>query len=179
MDLDRRARAASETDQRRVGWTRTRRRARNIFNVTLTESLLHATTLAEARYRELMSRLQRIGEDSRPEMVLSLLTMNPEASFSIRAPTNRDRTTISNLRQMINILPNILQVSRAEIDKRVLPFLQKLESVVRLLPIDLDPQSIFRPAASSSHFKDITINQDVIGILMLWSSTQDHIREIT
>ncbi len=180
LDLDRRARSASETDQRRAGWIRTTRRARNIFNVTLTESLLHATALAEARYRELVSRLQRIGEDSRREMVLSLLTMNPEASFALSVPTVQDRATISNLRRMINILPNILQISREEVDKRVLPFLDKLESVINQLPIDLDVQSIFTPSppsARSSNAPSMAMNQDLINALMLWSSNQDNVRK--
>jgi predicted ATPase len=180
LDLDRRARSANGTDQRRAGWIRTTRRARNIFNVTLTESLLHATALAESRFRELVSRLQRIGEDSRREMVLSLLTMNPEASFELRVPTAQERDTISNLRRMSSILPNILQISREEVDKRVLPFLEKLESVMNSLPADLDTQSIFRAAEPSSRSSNapMTINHELLAPLMLWSTNQDNVRKI-
>jgi hypothetical protein len=136
LDLDRRARSTNETDPRRAGWGRAARRARNIFNLTLTASLSHATVFAENRYRELVSRLGRIGEESRRDTVLSLLTTDPEASPTMSVPTAQDRATIRNLRNMIDSLPNILQISRDELNNRVLPFLNKLEEVTELLPAD-------------------------------------------
>jgi predicted ATP-binding protein involved in virulence len=57
LDLDRRARFQTETEQRRVALPRGARRARNIFNISLTGSLLHATALAEGRYRELVDQI--------------------------------------------------------------------------------------------------------------------------
>jgi predicted ATPase len=181
LDLDRRARSVSETDQRRGGWLRPPRRARNVFNVTLTESLLHATALAESRYRQLVSRLQQIGEESRRAMVLSLLTMNPETSYTVSAPTRQDRATIKNLRQMIDILPNILQISRQEVNNRVLPFLEKLESITDMLPLDLDIEKVFRGNSNDSSHEPKSprvLDSELIQPLMLWSSNQENIRKL-
>src|SRR5690348_10972785 len=119
------------------------RRARNIFNMTLTDSLLHATALAEGRYRELVTRLGRIGEESRRDMVLSLLTMNPEAFGVLAVPTAIDRANVRTLRETIKILPNILQISVEEVNRRVLPFVERLEAVIKEIPPDLNVHEFF------------------------------------
>jgi predicted ATPase len=171
LDLERRARFAADTDHRRPGWVRATRRAPNIFNFTLTESLLHATSLAEGRYRELVTRLGRIGEESRRDMVLSLLTMSREevsANFSV--PTATDRANLKTLRDKIAILPNILQVSRAEVDRRISPFLERLEAAINALPSNFDINQFFTQPFDHS-------NQPLRDQVMWWAANQDNVRK--
>jgi hypothetical protein len=64
LDLDRRARAASESSRARILYSRVARRGRNIFNAPLSQSLSEATELAEAQNQELTRDLLRLVSES-------------------------------------------------------------------------------------------------------------------
>ena len=65
LDLDRRARWTSveRLPSRERVYFRHARRGRNIFSVSLMQSLLDAAALAETNYNELQIRLRRLGEN--------------------------------------------------------------------------------------------------------------------
>jgi hypothetical protein len=98
--------------------------------------------------------------------------MDPETYGTLDAPTAIDRANVQTLRQMVKILPNILQVSVQEVDRRVLPFIERLETVIRELPDDLDIQRLF-----SQPIRANTTDYSLMQHVMWWGGNQAIVRK--
>jgi ABC-type glutathione transport system ATPase component len=85
-------------------------------------------------------------------------------------PTATDRANVRTLRATIAILPNILQVSRDEVNRRVFPFLDQLETALNSLPPDFDMGRFLQEPITSSS------DRNLLQYVMWWSGNQENVR---
>jgi predicted ATPase len=136
LDLQRRARYISEQAvYAPLISNRLYRGGRNVFSASLARSLEDAVSLAERSYRDAIVAVSRLGERLRRELVLQMLPLEPSVEFGqITVPTPSDHRDIKAMRQIADSLPQILNVPREEVRKRVVGFLDVLDKYARDVP---------------------------------------------
>ncbi len=172
LDLDRRARVPGDV-MRRGGYARPTRRSRNLFNVSLVQSLQDASQLAESNYSQLQARLRQITDQSRRELILSLLTLEPTTNLggALEAPKGKDIQILDTIRKSAATrLPQLLQLPIEDITRRLNPFLDQMEKYFKAIPQNRPVGAILQSARE----KPEEFNA-VVG----WSSNRPQLNKIS
>ncbi len=143
LGLDRRARFTA--DDRRPGITyRPRVTARKrLPRSFLGTSLNEAEDLAVDAYRDAQIVAAGVGEDLQRQLILDLLTPLRDERSHLAAPTSAEKQTLTRVKDDLALFPAIFHLPAAEVNKRIVPFLQNLEKLLQELPTDIDVQRDF------------------------------------
>jgi predicted ATPase len=167
LGLDRRARFEVD-ERRRIYPARLGNVSRNVFSSSLTRSLHDAADLAATRNRDALISSARIGDELRRDMLLSLLTLSPEDFGNIQVPTDADKSELKQIRQDLETFPQIFNLPRDDVRKRIVPFLDALEKAVSEIPkgkaLEILGNENTKPA--------------VTGALLKWSANRSQLRRI-
>lgn len=168
LDLDRRVRAI---DERRYRYSPSRSRAsRNIFSQSLSESLQATTGLAEQSYRDALIEVGFLGESLRRSMILDLLELEPSRyGFELDTPNAAELDTLTEIRDSLAQLPDILQIPEEQIQQKLIPTLNTLESYAREIPRKTKPSQILQKAS---------VDDPRVSALIGWSSNRPQLKKL-
>lgn len=133
---------------------------------------MDATALAESSYSELQIRLRRLGETSRRDLILSLLTLQPAQQFGgpIVTPKSSDLRALNEVKKASLRLPELLQIPEGEISSRLQPFLDQLQRYAKDIPHNADPETLLRSAPQ---------DQRTLNALIGWSANRPQLDKIS
>lgn len=170
LGLDRRARFDDEMARRaRSPLARSRRSPKNVFGISLARSLDDAADLAETRYRDTLIESGAITERLQRELLISLLSVNAEDSYSLSLPNPSKLKEIADLKKNLDPLAHILGLPPQEVKDRVDPFLDSLLRFASELPKDKSIRQIMESDDRNTSGMDS---------LFSWSSNQTHLKRI-
>lgn len=172
LDLDRRPKDLP--DRRIYSMRRTPiRRGRNIFSDSLSLSMSVATSLAQNSYRDALINLGTLGEKLRESMILELLELEPSPAYGlqIKLPTKKEIETITTMRKSIESLPQILQIDKVDLEKRLIPTLDTLTRFAERIPKDFDVETLFKE-------KNGELDQEILDSILGWSSNEAQLKNI-
>ncbi len=128
LGLDRRARFPDGQIYRERSWLNRSRTNRNVFSPSLSVSLRDASSLAEAKYRDVFMETTRAGDSLRRELLLKLLAVEPATRWGPITIPNKDAlASIREMRKHVAMLPQILDLKAEEVNERISPFLDLLQ----------------------------------------------------
>jgi energy-coupling factor transporter ATP-binding protein EcfA2 len=169
LGLDRRPGFASdERSQRAPPPSRIARVGRNVFSGSLANSVYEATALAENKYRDALIAAGTLSERLQREMLLSLLTFAPEDFGQLSIPSAAEIDQLQQIRSNVGDLANIFRLPSAEVQRRMVPFLDLLRRSARDIPSGQTIDSIISGKES----------QATLRALMSWSSNRGQIGKI-
>lgn len=140
LGVDRRTRISGELS-RFMALRSASKPSRNYFNSPLLRSLSDAAGLVETKYRDRLISVGRLGDELRKKILLELLRVDPVAPFrDTKVPTASDVREIHSMRRDVQVLPSVLGLAESEVQNRINPFLDQLESYAKSIPHDYNPQ---------------------------------------
>jgi predicted ATP-binding protein involved in virulence len=170
LGLDRRARFDEDVARRaRSPISRARRSARNVFGGSLARSLDDAADLAETRYRDTLIESGSLTERLQRELLLDLLNVSVDDSFSLSLPNRARLKEIADLKRNLDPLATILRLPKQEVKDKITPFLDSLASFAE----KLHPEKSIKDILESPEE-----NSSEVSSLFSWSSNQTHLKRI-
>ncbi len=145
---------------------------RNIFSKSLSASLSAAATLAQDRYRDALIQSGRLSERLQREMLLGLLGSGPNESAlqnTLRLPTVEDVRELQRVRRDIHSISDIMRLPVTEVQKRLIPLLDVLQSLANKIPLGTDLEKAFSSESD---------NSPIISAVAGWSANQSHLARI-
>lgn len=180
LDLDRRATALQERREsgRLVRPGPPSRRPRNIFAFSLSQSLEYATALAEGQYRDTLIAIGRLGDELRRKMILDLLELERGEYFAgpLSLPSPAEITTVRNMRRSVETLPQILQLSKDDVERRLLPTLETLESLITELSKKGSDISSYFPNPNQK--RSITADDPAFQAFIRWNANRPQLQKL-
>lgn len=172
LGIDRRAGFDEETMRRpRYPGSRSARSGRNIFSRSLSSSLSSAAYLAQDKYRSALIQSGRIAERLQKQMLLGLLASNPgeHETGSLTLPTPNDIKEIQRVRTDLATISQIMRLPLEQVQSRVSPLLDLLQSAADRIPEGVDLRKILGSEDGDS---------PVIDAIFKWSTNQIHLKRI-
>lgn len=152
--------------------SRQARFGRNIFSKSLAGSLAAAANMAETRYRDALIQSGRVGERLQREMLLGLLGSEANEfalQNTLRLPTHEDVSEMQRVRRDIKSIADIMRVPVIEVQKRLIPLLDLLQSLANEIPAETDLQRAFSSDGD---------NSAVISAVASWNANQPHLLRV-
>jgi hypothetical protein len=172
LGLDRRAVLTEDVTATQAARARIiSRRGKNIFNASLGQSVVDAATLAEAKVRDALIAVGRIGEDLRKDLLLELLSVETTTGghFALAMPTKAEMGKIVAIRRDVQAISKILSLEEKEVTGRVIPFVDQLESFAQRLP---------RNVKLGDFMASVERNDNRFTALLNWSFNRPQLKRI-
>ncbi|MDH0125770.1 AAA family ATPase [Brucella intermedia GD04153] len=145
---------------------------KNIFGQTLATSVAAAAELAVQRYRDAVIQAGKLTERLQREVLLGFLGDDVSAyqeAFSLKLPTKNDLKELRKIRNDIDSIATMMQLPITEVRKRLLPLLQRLESLATQIPTETEFDTMIRLG------KD---QPELLSAVAGWSANQSHLERI-
>ena len=145
LGIDRRTRFEAESRRPRIPPSlRANRVGRNLFGSSLSLSLADAAELIATRFRDALIASGRIGDELQRELLLNLITLSADSLGQLSVPQEKEVEGLRKLRKSLDDLARIFKLPRPELQRRIDPFLRKLERAAAAIPPGVDFTQIFR-----------------------------------
>ncbi|WP_447952690.1 AAA family ATPase [Sphingopyxis chilensis] len=168
LGLDRRSRLSPEERRAVIGGRFRSVPSRNVFGGSLVASLLEAEDIAQDAYREARFRANRIGEELQRKVILSLLTFSKEDYEGFVMPTDQEKKDLKRVHDDLDEFPSIFKLPKAEVEKRVRPFVEQLQKALNNIPDNVDIDEVFSRSTSPSYVRDV----------ITWSTNRSQLKRI-
>ena len=169
LGLDRRARFDVDDRRRVYAPARPGRVGRNVFSVALSRSLGDAADLAATSNRDALISSARIGDELRRDMLLDLLTTSPEDYGNLTVPSRSEIQEIEQLRRDLETFPQIFNLPRDDVQRRIVPFLDVVQAAAESIPENSNIETLL---------KNTRINTDELQSLVKWSTNRPQLKRI-
>lgn len=172
LGIDRRSRFEAVARMARLPSTsRVARVGRNRLGHSLSASLYDAADLIATKYRSALIASGRIGEKLQQELLLNLMTLSAEDFGTLFIPQTSDVNELKRFRGRLAELAGIFNLPLEEIQKRVAPFITKLEKAAEAIPSGTSQEQILKGGNKT--------NNRVIEAILSWSANKAQLAKIT
>lgn len=167
LGLDRRTLATEESTRyspRPHYYTRSRRR--NVFSTSLSQSLTEAQSYAFESFRSAQRLKSELDERFRQDLVLDLIQFKPEdKGFILDEPKEKDYLKLTEIKENLARLPELLGVDAAKVAERVDPLLSFIGSTYEKI--------------SSINPNDKKRRDERLSAMIEWSYNKSHLTRIS